>query len=218
MISIDDWDNYRRQEHASSRYQWHSAVLCKRIPIRNVLSSLPASCRQDFHHATEALRSPFGDRMLSDLKMQYVGFISLVLKEDWPIRKEHPFLISDNRHYTFYINQRLLKRLPPSVLAVAFTCAQWLVLADMSHLNFVTSSILIVATLVTVIPTSLLEFRYYMIPFLLWRLFGKQGSMSGRRIVLESLAWIVLHVITIYIFLSRTFHWTSTTDLQRFMW
>ena len=69
----------------------------------------------------------------------------------------------------------------------------------------------------TLVPTSLLEFRYYILPYLLWRLHQKPASINGRA-GLEALSWLAIQLVTVYLFLYKDFTWTDLPDKQRFMW
>ena len=66
------------------------------------------------------------------------------------------------------------------------------------------------------IPQALLEFRYYIIAYLLFRLHSPAPSLLGA--MAELATYTVINIITIYLFLYRPFLWPDSDELQRFMW
>lgn len=111
--------------------------------------------------------------------------------------KVHPFLLADNRHYTFYLfkrligsNSRLIKYLIMAPVYHFSTFVYMEVLRpsqfafepiaplpvkdpidlpiQLSHISW---TILMVCTFLTIVPSPLFEPRYYILPFFFWRLF-----------------------------------------------
>ena len=132
---------------------------------------------------------------------------------------EHLFLISDNRHYTFYIWSRLFKRFaffryllsPVYVIALILLYFQ---VYDRSLLNIL---LLLACTLLLTIFQKLLEFRYFILPFMLLRL--SINDRKGSKLCLELTQAMAINVITLYVFCHRPFFWsTHPTTPQRFMY
>lgn len=70
---------------------------------------------------------------------------------------------------------------------------------------------------VSLVPQKLLEFRYFLVPYLLLRLHSPQGSLLC--LVLEQLALLSVNALTLHLFLYRPFPWPdSALGPQRFMW
>lgn len=69
---------------------------------------------------------------------------------------------------------------------------------------------------VTLVPQALLEFRYYIIPYLLFRIHSPRPSLLG--IVAELVTYTAINMATLFLFLRRPFLWPDTDQLQRFMW
>jgi alpha-1,2-glucosyltransferase len=75
----------------------------------------------------------------------------------------------------------------------------------------------IFATSAVLIPTQLLEFRYFIIPYLLWRI-----SVAETRkfvLLLEILFHLFVSAVALLLFYEKPFRWAhDSADLQRFMW
>lgn len=112
----------------------------------------------------------------------------------------HPFLLADNRHYTFYIWRRVIDPARTSLRAAllvspAFAAGAWILVGlglfqqvakkfapdynvDSSESKIiarksshvVSSVVFYLGVIATLVPSPLLEPRYYMVPFVLWRI------------------------------------------------
>jgi alpha-1,2-glucosyltransferase len=70
--------------------------------------------------------------------------------------------------------------------------------------------------LLVLVPTPLIEFRYYILPFLFYRLHIRQPATSP---LLGELALnVVINAVTLWLFLAKPFMWADHPNLQRFMW
>ncbi|XP_069694039.1 dol-P-Glc:Glc(2)Man(9)GlcNAc(2)-PP-Dol alpha-1,2-glucosyltransferase isoform X2 [Periplaneta americana] len=130
----------------------------------------------------------------------------------------HTYLVSDNRHYTFYIWKRLFERyylvkymLIPVYIFGAFSTFKLLKETDIA---FQIGYIAFVA--LCLVPQKLLEFRYFIVPFLMFRL--HVNSRSWWQLVLEFTLFSLVNAVTVYIFITRTFYWLDSKDVQRFLW
>lgn len=175
----------------------------------------------------------------------------------------HPFTLADNRHYMFYVFRILLRNALTKYGAVAayMVCA-WLSINTLStpglsqkklhaskdksppledttscHASFVL--VWLASTALSVITAPLVEPRYFILPWLMWRLRvpwynyrnpslkgkGKKESMASllkshdHRLWLETLWFLFVNAITGYMFLYRGFSWPQEPgNVQRFMW
>lgn len=131
----------------------------------------------------------------------------------------HPYLLADNRHYTFYIWRRLFGK-KDSLLRYAFLPLCQLTLWSLFHLvqkrDNLWKCLFFLFTCLSIVPQQLVEFRYYMPAFILWRL--NISSSSSFSLALELILNIFVNVLTIYIFLNHPFKWPNSPELQRFMW
>ncbi|PWN51187.1 hypothetical protein IE53DRAFT_386455 [Violaceomyces palustris] len=85
---------------------------------------------------------------------------------------EHPFLLADNRHYTFYLWRRVVKAHPLAKFALApvyLLCGRlWIdALGRTQSLFWMLGFVL--ATCLTLVPSPLLEPRYFIVPFVIMR-------------------------------------------------
>uniref|UniRef100_UPI00358F0722 dol-P-Glc:Glc(2)Man(9)GlcNAc(2)-PP-Dol alpha-1,2-glucosyltransferase-like n=1 Tax=Myxine glutinosa TaxID=7769 RepID=UPI00358F0722 len=130
----------------------------------------------------------------------------------------HPYLLADNRHYTFYAWRRLLGRRGPAILVlVPGSLAAGAVINDQlrEHSPLWRISFL-VCVLVATVPQRLLEFRYFIVPYLLFRVHAQLPSVS--RLLAECLLYLTINLVTFHLFLNRPFHWIGHTGHQRFLW
>ncbi|CAO3565181.1 unnamed protein product [Mortierella alpina] len=130
----------------------------------------------------------------------------------------HPFLLADNRHYVFYVCKLVLQNpivrygMIPIYMASAYFC--WQSLATEQTLLWVT--IYVVATALTLIPSPLIEFRYFITPYLIYRIAMRQSR--GVWLALEFLLYTAINAFTVWMFLIRPFRWSHEEGIQRFMW
>lgn len=109
----------------------------------------------------------------------------------------HPFLLADNRHYTFYLYKRLIgssrKIIKYFLMSFVYHFSTFAYLevirpsemkfdpvaplpiknpidlpVQLTHISWTT---LIVCTFLTIVPSPLFEPRYYILPYFFWRLF-----------------------------------------------
>lgn len=176
----------------------------------------------------------------------------------------HPFLLADNRHYTFYVFKILrqypwlLYALVPvyavsawlSIVALAGMDEDWAVTpdrrkktksqeeADMidrsqnsgTRLSFLL--IWLLSTALSLITAPLVEPRYFLVPWLLWRLqvpfpddtpakrsTGIQSVVAKYAVWMEISWYMLINLATCGLFLGREFRWAHVPDdVQRFMW
>lgn len=92
-------------------------------------------------------------------------------------------------------------------------------------------------TAATLVPSPLIEFRYFVVPFVLMRLHlgggvgrvggpgvkggGAEGGGKERswRLATELGLYLVVHGVVLYLFLARSFEWEGRSgERMRFMW
>ncbi|KAH7915149.1 glycosyltransferase family 59 protein [Hygrophoropsis aurantiaca] len=126
----------------------------------------------------------------------------------------HPFLLSDNRHYTFYVWRRMFMVHPvaPYVFIPGYQACAWAwwlrVARDQSLLQTLILPILVVPTL---LPTPLLEPRYFLIPYILLR--AQVGDVSRAGTVVEGIWYSAINAATVWVFL-----YNERAGVGRFMW
>lgn len=93
---------------------------------------------------------------------------------------EHPFILADNRHYTFYLWRRLLR--PPRgylLVPVYHAAALWFFYPLSCD---ITTVAYLAATSAVLVPTPLLEPRYFIVSYFLWRLYLVRRAVTWREI------------------------------------
>ncbi|KAI5952544.1 ALG10 [Candida jiufengensis] len=135
----------------------------------------------------------------------------------------HPFLLADNRHYTFYIFKKLLNHKYSSIAAVpiyhfaTYNIISCLSRAKKLNLSPITILAYIVAIVLTIVPSPLFEPRYYIIPLIIFRLYIAPSYAFAN--VFEFLWLNLINVITSYIFFNYQFTWLSEPgSIQRIIW
>lgn len=131
----------------------------------------------------------------------------------------HPYLLADNRHYTFYIWKRVFEYqwwgryvTIPLYLFGAYTTFQTMSASK----SFIFALAFIGCSFVALVPQRLLEIRYFFIPFLLIRLHVVPRYWT--LLILEFCMYAVVNAATLYLFATRPFYWADSTEVQRFMW
>ncbi|XP_075549902.1 alpha-1,2-glucosyltransferase Alg10 [Dermacentor variabilis] len=130
----------------------------------------------------------------------------------------HPYLLADNRHFPFYIWRRLLGRseLVRCCLVPCYIYAGYAMLHRLQHKKPLWQLLFFLCVVAATVPQKLLEFRYFVVPYLFFRLQLK--DVKYWQVLLELFANILLNVVVLWLFLNRTFAWTGNPAVQRFMW
>lgn len=141
----------------------------------------------------------------------------------------HPFLLADNRHYTFYIYRRILSHRYSQLITVPFYhFSIWVVASTLQKNNrpLALSSVSIItffaAIVITVIPLPLFEPRYYIMPLVIFRLYvqpeNEPFSRQWRHAV-EFIWNMAVNVATFAVFFGYEFKWESEGNaIQRIIW
>lgn len=160
-------------------------------------------------------------RFLQTLKRQpffFLAVTALILLLVWKFTFVHKYLLADNRHYPFYVWKKVFQRheLVRYLLVPAYVFAGWSFLDSVKYRSLFWILVLLVCVTAATVPQKLLEFRYFIVPYLIYRLHMPLPSLS--RLIIEFLLYTVVNVATVYIFISKSFHWPDSTAKQRFMW
>ncbi|PON38565.1 Alpha-2-glucosyltransferase Alg [Parasponia andersonii] len=131
----------------------------------------------------------------------------------------HPYLLADNRHYTFYLWRKVIQgHWSMKYLLVPLYFYSWL--SIWTRLGKVQRKIWVLgyflATAAVLIPAPLIEFRYYTIPFFF--LILHSHSTDFQSWLLMGTLFVALNVFTMMMFLYRPFHWDHEPGTQRFIW
>ncbi|KAI9558010.1 hypothetical protein GHT06_014763 [Daphnia sinensis] len=145
-----------------------------------------------------------------------MGLAGLVIRYNTLV---HPYLLADNRHYTFYIWKRVFEYQPwgryviiPLYLFGAFATFRTMSTAK----SFIFAFAFVICCFVALVPQRLLEVRYFLIPFLFVRLHIPPRSWIF--LFIEFSMYLAVNAATIYLFATRPFFWADSPLPQRFMW
>ncbi|XP_056132587.1 dol-P-Glc:Glc(2)Man(9)GlcNAc(2)-PP-Dol alpha-1,2-glucosyltransferase [Lampris incognitus] len=160
-------------------------------------------------------------RFLLSLRKQPLFFLcvtGLCLLLVWKFTYVHKYLLADNRHFPFYVWRKLFQRheLVRFLLVPMYVFAGWNFLDSLRSRSLFWSLAFMVCLLTATVPQKLLEFRYFIVPYLMYRLHMPLPSLP--RLLLEFLLYTVVNTATLYIFINKTFHWPDSDATQRFMW
>lgn len=142
----------------------------------------------------------------------------------------HPFLLADNRHYTFYIYRKILSK-SWSQLAVlpVYHFGSWVLFhslrtlyrSSMLSLHPISLAALLFCSSATLIPSPLFEPRYYIVPLVLVRMFMvPQNERLNRSAshLMEFIWYLAINTMYFIVFFSYTFSWLTEPGLQRIIW
>ncbi|KAK9824640.1 hypothetical protein WJX72_011988 [[Myrmecia] bisecta] len=196
---------------------WHLAQ-----PLYFVLYT--ASCLAPFHFHPARLWSFFKDSsrvaQAGTLRAR-VCLLLLVVLLAWAVQKgtlAHPYLLADNRHYTFYIWKNFFARHPAArfMLLPLYLYAGWSLWESLhSQQPALWMLALGLCTTATTVPAWLLEFRYFTVPAFLVLLHMRPMRVSQ---LAQTLAlYMAVNAATLYMFLYRPFRWPDGSQ-ARFLW
>ncbi|EMD41574.1 glycosyltransferase family 59 protein [Gelatoporia subvermispora B] len=126
----------------------------------------------------------------------------------------HPFLLSDNRHYTFYVWRRIFLLHPavPYLLIPGYIACAWAWFLRIGQDQTLLQNLLLpVFVLPTLLPTPLLEPRYFLIPYVLLR--AQIKDAPGWGVAVEGLWYAAINATTMWVFLYK-----ERVGVGRFMW
>lgn len=126
----------------------------------------------------------------------------------------HPFLLSDNRHYTFYVWRRVYMLHPavPYLLVPGYIACAWAWFLRVGREQTLLQTLVLpVCLLPTLLPTPLLEPRYFLVPYILMR--AQITDVKGWNLALEGAWYMAINAVTMYVFL---YH--ERAGVGRFMW
>lgn len=130
----------------------------------------------------------------------------------------HKFMLADNRHYTFYIWRKFFRRHEmakffPFPLYLFFGWSCW---DDLNQRRSpLWKFVYLLAVWLVLIPSPLVEPRYYCLPYILFHL--NTSNQSAYHLWLVTVAYMVVNALTLYIFLYRPYNWVDGST-ARFMW
>ena len=134
------------------------------------------------------------------------------------LSQPHPYLLADNRHYTFYLWKRLLGKkgfFPYSIIPIyLFTGITMLQL--LHRKDAIWKCLYAFSIFISIVPHKLLELRYFIVPYVIWKLNIPPNNTTI--LTSELILYNIVNAFTIYMFIFYTFKWPNLNDVQRIMW
>ncbi|TYJ19086.1 hypothetical protein E1A91_A09G167600v1 [Gossypium mustelinum] len=168
-------------------------------------------------HALDLFQSFWKNRLLGFLLLFLASIASLLSVHFFSIA--HPYLLADNRHYTFYLWKKIIKfHWSMKYLLVPFFVYSWLSIFRLlgKTRRRIWTLVYFFATSAVLIPAPLIEFRYYTIPFYFFILHSSINDSQSWLLI--GILYTVLNAFTMTMFLFRPFHWDHEPGVQRFIW
>lgn len=131
----------------------------------------------------------------------------------------HPYLLADNRHFTFYIWRKVIQAhwMMKYILIPLYVCSWFSIINILGKSQtrvWVLSFVLSVA--LVLVPAPLVEFRYYTIPLVILVL--NYPVIGNGKLLALGFLYAAVDLFTLALFLFRPFHWEHEPGTQRFMW
>ena len=130
----------------------------------------------------------------------------------------HPYVLADNRHYVFYFWNRFMGRYEffKYLLIPVYSFTLYTMLRGIKHLRFTTQINYFLMVSVVLIPQLLIEPRYFIIPYILYRLLIEKPR--DWQIIMESVTMLTVNFAQFYIFVNKTCYWSDQPHPQRISW
>lgn len=129
----------------------------------------------------------------------------------------HPYMLADNRHYTFYIWNRFYERHEYARFAIipVYIFGLSVIFSSLDgSIGFKT--FFIVSTVITLCLQKLIEIRYFLVPFLLLRL--NQTKTTKKWTFVELIVNLTINYLTFTIFFNKKIRWNDFEEDQRIIW
>ncbi|KOX74903.1 Putative Dol-P-Glc:Glc(2)Man(9)GlcNAc(2)-PP-Dol alpha-1,2-glucosyltransferase [Melipona quadrifasciata] len=130
----------------------------------------------------------------------------------------HPYMLADNRHYIFYFWNKLMGRYKQFkyLLVPVYSFTLYTMFHGFKHLRFATQVNYTFMISMVLIPQLLIEPRYFIIPYILYRLSIKKPKKW--QIIAESATTLIVNFLQFYIFINKVFYWDDQPYPQRISW
>ncbi|KAF3439483.1 hypothetical protein FNV43_RR17761 [Rhamnella rubrinervis] len=170
-----------------------------------------------FGHVVDLIHTIWRNKPLSFFQLLVAFIASFISVHFFSIA--HPYLLADNRHYTFYLWRKVINaHWSIKYLLVPLYVYSWL--SIFTRLAKARKKIWVLAyffaTAAVLVPAPLIEFRYYTVPFFF--LILHSHIIDYQSWLLMGFLYIALNVFTMMMFLYRPFHWNHEPGTQRFIW
>ncbi|KAG7663085.1 ALG10 [[Candida] subhashii] len=135
----------------------------------------------------------------------------------------HPFLLADNRHFTFYIFKKLISHKYSQVITIplyhfaTYNIISSLLRTKRMRLSPIGIIAFLVSVCLTIVPSPLFEPRYYIVPLILFRVYITPVHTWSH--ALEFIWLNSINVLMMLVFFKYEFSWDSEPgSIQRIIW
>ncbi|CAH8456777.1 unnamed protein product [Dicrocoelium dendriticum] len=199
---------------------WYFVLFCSAF---TPLSFLTYTAQKTMRYRMMSAKSPVKFFLCVLLFLFLTVCIALSLRY---LSYSHPYLLADNRHLTFYIWRKIIRRSVPVFYSLSLLysiCLYYWSSKLFSHVvpfhMFAIQVSVCLGTCMCLIPAGLLELRYFLIPYSLWRSFTFTKQDHFAPLLFELILNLALHVSVVCLFVNKPFYWPNQPGvLQRFMW
>mmetsp|Transcript_30438 Transcript_30438/g.99382 ORF Transcript_30438/g.99382 Transcript_30438/m.99382 type:complete len:347 (+) Transcript_30438:413-1453(+) len=201
-IVVGDRSNHVAGIHIPQLFYFASACLAGIAP-----RLLPLARSRELHHTSKPTTLP--------------AFLALVAACLWAVSRfsiVHPFLLADNRHFSFYVARYLLRgsewvKYAATPVYAAALLVLWRFAGTVRVPLF--RELWFICAAAVLVPATLIEFRYFTVPFVLLYAYAQPPPL--RVSLLLGALFFVTHAVVMYLFLARPFSWPDGS-VQRFMY
>lgn len=130
----------------------------------------------------------------------------------------HPYLLADNRHYVFYIWNKFYGRYWWARYAMipAYTIATLFLYKVMSMRTAGFQIVFTLSTILVIAFQQLIEFRYFITPFLIMRLLTT--APKTKWLLFELIFYVTVNAVVFYLFTTKEIYWQDMNEVQRLIW
>lgn len=128
----------------------------------------------------------------------------------------HPYLLADNRHYTFYFWNRLLSKEPIRYcFAMIYLFGLKSIFDNMGSGKLFFNLIYFVSTFGALAFQMMIEVRYFLIPYVILKM---KLNYTEKILIVELFIYIIINALTINIFAIKDIYWKDFDYVQRLIW
>ncbi|XP_073026341.1 dol-P-Glc:Glc(2)Man(9)GlcNAc(2)-PP-Dol alpha-1,2-glucosyltransferase isoform X2 [Primulina eburnea] len=131
----------------------------------------------------------------------------------------HPYLLADNRHYPFYLWRKIINYhwSTKYLMVPLYVYSMFSIVANLAKgQKKIWVMVYILACAGALIPTPLIEFRYYTVPFYFLILHTRIDDNKSWLIL--GTIYLAINCFTMFMFLFQPFSWSHEAGTQRLMW
>ncbi|XP_071816104.1 dol-P-Glc:Glc(2)Man(9)GlcNAc(2)-PP-Dol alpha-1,2-glucosyltransferase-like [Apostichopus japonicus] len=161
------------------------------------------------------------NRFLKTVKSNFGSWVIVMLMMVGAVHQftyVHKYLLADNRHIPFYVWRKIYQQhwLVKYILVPGYAYAGWSMSDSLSVKSLLWKLTYVVCLIVACVPQKLLEFRYFILPFIVFRL--NIPPLSRWQLLVEFVLFSAINGAMLYLFMMRPFKWEGHPGLQRFIW